>query len=497
MEGYMAGELKFVALDLGAESGRSVLGTIKDGKLSLKETHRFVNGGICVGKDIFWDSLGLFSEMKQGLRKTIHQFGGDIAGIGLDTWGVDFALLGPNDVVLENPHHYRDDRTDGVMDAALQIVSRKSVYDATGIQFMQINTLYQLYSIVKNNPWLLDTAERMLMMPDLFNFWFTSVKTNEFTEATTSQMFNPKTGGWAKDIMEKLGIPVKIVGDVIQPGTVIGKLRPSVCEEIAGTQIPFVAPATHDTGSAVAAVPASGEDYAYISSGTWSLMGIETSKPIISDKALEWNFTNEGGVGNTYRFLRNIVGLWLVQECRRFWAREGKEYNYTQITEMAAAAEPFRSVLDTDHSSFLKPGEMPIKIRQFCRNTKQPVPETEGAIIRAALDSLALKYRWVLEGLEMLSGRKLNRIHIIGGGTQNKLLCQLTANTTGRQVIAGPVEATATGNILMQAIGLGYISSIAEARQIVSNSFEPAVYDPKPDARIEDAYEKFKGFVES
>jgi rhamnulokinase len=397
--------------------------------------------------------------------------------------------------VLENPHHYRDDRTDGVMEEAFKHVSKKSIYDATGIQFMQINTLYQLYSVARNNPWLLETAERMLLMPDLFNFWFTGEKVNEFTEATTSQMFNPKAGGWAKDIMEKLGIPAKIVGDVVQPGTVIGKLRSSICQEVTGDGIPFVAPATHDTGSAVAAIPASGDDFAYISSGTWSLMGIETPKPIISEHALEWNFTNEGGVGNTYRFLRNIVGLWLVQECRRFWAKEGREYNYTQITEMASAAEPFRSVLDTDHPSFLKPDDMPAKIREFCRSTNQPVPETEGAVVRAALDSLSLKYKWVLEGLEMLSGKKLNRIHVIGGGTQNKLLCQLTADATGRQVIAGPVEATATGNILMQAIGLGHISSIAEARQIVSNSFEPAVYEPKPDGRIEDAYARLKGLM--
>ena len=489
----MGNELKLLAFDLGAESGRAVMGLLDGSKLRLEVVHRFPTGGTYVGDSMYWDVLRLFDEMRQGLRLAAQTYGKDIAGIGMDTWGVDFGLLGPNDVLLENPHHYRDSRTDGMIEEAQKIVPAAEIYEQTGNQFMQFNTLYQLLSLARNNMWMLENAKSMLMMPDLFNFWFTGSKVNEFTEATTSQCYNPRTGDWARPMLEKLGIPTHFLTEIVQPGTVIGKLRQGIADYAGVGQIPFIAPATHDTGSAVAAVPAKGKCHVYISSGTWSLMGIESKEPIINEKALKLNFTNEGGVGGTFRFLKNIVGLWLVQECKRTWELAGKDYNYTQLTDMAAAAEPFRSVVDSDDPIFLKPGDMPTRIREYCKRTNQPVPETDGQVVRTALDSLALKYRAVLEGLEDLIGMRLDPIHIIGGGTQNQLLCQLTANVAGCPVVAGPVEATAIGNVLVQAIGLGHLGSIEDAREIVRNSFDVITYTPEPDTRVEDAYGRFKG----
>ena len=491
----MSGELKFLAFDLGAESGRAVMGLLKGGKLRLADVHRFANGGVSVGKSLYWDVLRLFDEMKQGLRLAVQAHGRDISGAGVDTWGVDFGLLGPNDVLLENPHCYRDSRIDGMMAEAEKLAPRQEIYEQTGIQFMPVNTLYQMLAVSRTDPWQLDTARTMLMMPDLFNFWFTGVKANEFTEATTTQFYNPRTGDWARSLLGKMGIPTHFLGEVVQPGTVLGKLRRSVADEVGAAEIPFIAPATHDTGSAVAAVPATGRGHVYISSGTWSLMGIESEEPVINERALEFNVTNEGGVANTFRVLRNIMGLWLVQECRRTWAQEGTEHTYAELTDMAAAAEPFRSLVDPDDVSFLKPGDMPSRIAEFCKRTDQPAPADKGSVVRCALDSLALKYRWVLERLEMLTGRRLEPIHIVGGGTQNRLLCQLTANVTARPVVAGPVEATAIGNILVQAFGLGHIGSIEQAREIVRKSFEVVTYDPQSDSHAEEGYGRFQALI--
>ena len=488
----MASGLKFLAFDLGAESGRAVLGLLDDGKLTLEDVHRFPNGGVSMGESLHWDVLRLFDEMKQGLRMAVQTHGKDIAGAGIDTWGVDFGLLGPNDVLLENPHCYRDSRVDGMMEAAFKVVPRSEIYEATGIQFMPFNTIFQMLALARKNRWMLETARTMLMMPDLFNFWFTGVKANEFTEATTTQFYDPRKGDWARPLLEQLGIPTHFLKEIVPPGTVLGKLLPSVASDVGAPQIPFIAPATHDTGSAVAAVPATGKGHAYVSSGTWSLMGVESPEPIINEKALEFNVTNEGGVAGTFRVLRNIMGLWLVQECRRTWTLAGNQYSYATLTEMAASAEPFRSIVDPDDVSFLKPGDMPARIREFCKRTGQPIPETEGQVIRTALDSLALKYRWVLERLETLVGRRLDPIHIVGGGIQNTLLNQLAANVTGRPVVTGPVEATAIGNILVQAIGLGHIGSIEEGREIVRKSFEVVTYEPQPDSRIEDSYARFE-----
>ena len=491
----MASERKFLAFDLGAESGRAVMGLLDGGRLRLADVHRFANGGVSIGDSLYWDVLRLFDEMKRGLRLAVEAHGKDIAGIGVDTWGVDFALLGPNDVLLENPHCYRDSRIDGMMAEAEKIVPRSEIYEQTGIQFMPINTLYHMLAITRSNRWMLEAARTMLMMADLFNFFFTGERACEFTNATTTQFYNPRAGDWARSLLEWLDIPSHFLPEIVQPGTVLGKVRASIADETGAGQVSVIAPATHDTGSAVAAVPAVGHGHVYISSGTWSLMGVESKEPIINDQALELNFTNEGGVENTFRVLRNIMGLWLVQECRKTWAQSGRDYSYSQLTEMAEAAEPFRAIVNPDDPVFLKPGDMPARIREFCKQTNQPAPDDEGSVARTALDSLALKYRWVLERLEMLMGSRLEPVHIVGGGIQNRLLCQLTADVTGRQVVAGPVEATAIGNVLVQAIALGQIGSLEEGRGIVRRSFDVVTYDPRPDSRIEGAYGRLEALT--
>jgi len=492
----MANELKLLAFDLGAESGRAVMGLLDGEDLRLAEVHRFANAGVKVGNSLHWDVLRLFDEIKQGLKLALQAHGREIDAIGVDAWGVDFALLGPNDVLLENPHCYRDSRIDGMMEEAEKIVPRTEIYEQTGIQFMPVNTLYQMLAISRSDRWMLDTARTMLMMPDLLNFWLTGVRVCEFTEATTTQFYNPSAEDWARPLLDRMGIPHHFLPEIVPPGTVLDKLLPSVAEDTGAPQIPLIAPATHDTGSAVAAVPATGQCHAYISSGTWSLMGVESKEPIINEKARQLNFTNEGGAEKTFRVLRNIMGLWLVQECRRTWAQAGSEYSYPELTNIASAAEPFRSLIDPDDVSFLHPGDMPARIRDFCKRTKQPIPEGPGSVVRTALDSLALKYRWVLERLEMLMDRRLEPIHVVGGGTRNRLLCQLTANATGRPVVAGPVEATAIGNIIVQALGLGHIGSLEDGREIVRRSFDVVTYEPEPDSRVEDAYERFNALLD-
>lgn len=489
----MAKDSIFLAFDFGAESGRALLGIIENNKLRLKEVHRFPNGPVRTLGHLHWDILKLFAEVKQGLKMALQQTNGKIDGIGVDTWGVDFGLLGEDGELLGNPLHYRDERTNGMMDEVFATVPRNEVYEHTGIQFLQFNTLYQLAAMVKGNSSALKCASTLLFMPDLFNYWLTGVKTSEFSIATTSQCYDPKKNDWAYDMLNKLGIPTSILPKIVAPGTTIGPLAESLVKEFGmGEGVPVIAPATHDTGSAVAAVPAEGSDHAYISSGTWSLMGVELDKPLINNKALEMAFTNEGGAEGKIRFLHNIMGLWIVQECRRTWLAAGENLSYAEITKMAADSEGFVSVVDPDASVFLTPGDMPQRIRDFCRNTGQPVPESKGQVIRCALDSLALRYRATVESLDVLLGKKLDPIHIVGGGTQNKLLCQLTADASGRKVIAGPIEATAIGNVLVQAIGRGFVKSLSEAREIVRNSFEMENYEPRASAVIEQAYAKFR-----
>jgi len=491
-------ERKYLAIDLGAESGRGVVGFFDGKRLRLEEGHRFPNGPVQFIDRLYWDFPRLWSEVKNAIAKCVKDHGGDVSGIGVDTWGVDFGLLGRDDVLLGNPSHYRDPRTDGMMEEAFKQVSREEIFRQTGIQFMQLNTLFQLYAMQQENSPLLGVAERLLLMPDLFHYLLTGVKANEFTEATTTQFFNPTLnpeggipGGWATSMLASLGLPTHILGDIIPPGTALGVLLPSVAEEVGAGGAPVIAPASHDTGSAVAAVPAKGDNWCYLSSGTWSLMGIEVSKPLISDRTLALNFTNEGGVGGTFRFLKNIMGLWLVQESRRTWEKEGEALGYEQITQMAAAAPALRSIVDPDDLLFLAPGDVPARIRQYCEKTGQPPPGDKGAVVRCALESLALKYRWVVECLEEIRGSKIETIHIVGGGSQNKLLSQWTADATNRPVVTGPVEATATGNILVQAMAKGDIASVTQLRDVVRNSFEVETYEPQPSEQWEEGYAEF------
>jgi len=474
----MAAEAKFLAFDLGAESGRAVVGLFDGEKLRLHDAHRFASRSVRLADTLYWDALGLFHELKQGLSMAVAEHGPDFAGIGIDTWGVDFGLLGRGDVLLGNPRHYRDHGNDGMLEVAFGIVPREQIFDRTGIQFMQLNTLYQLISMQRARSPLLEQAETLLLMPDLFNFWFTGVKSTEFSIASTTQMVDPRTRSWATNLLDQFGLPAGILTDIVPTAATIGPLRPDIASEAGCGPIQVLAPGEHDTASAIVAVPASTPDYAYISSGTWSLMGIETTEPRISDATSAYNFTNEGGACGTIRLLKNIMGLWLVQECRRAEARRGRDYSYAQLSEMAEKAQPFGALIEPDSPEFLAPPDMLVAIAAFCRRTGQSPPTDMGATIRCCLESLALKYRWALERLEEFRGRAIDVIHIVGGGTQNRLLCQLAADATGRTVIAGPVEATATGNVLMQALGRGHISSLEQAREIVRKSFPLETFTP-------------------
>ena len=484
----------YLAIDLGAESGRVMRGAFDDERLTLSEVHRFGNGPVRLPDGLHWDVLRLWNEIKDGIGRTAQQDQPPVS-LGLDTWGVDFALLDRNGALLSNPYHYRDDRTDGMIEEAFKRMPREQIFDWTGIQFMQLNTLYQLFSMALAHSPALEAAERFLTIPDLFNYWLTGQSACEFSIATTTQCYDPRRRDWALPLLAALGIPHHIFPRVIAPGTALGALHPAVADEMRVSGMQVIAPACHDTGSAVAAVPAEGERYAWISSGTWSIMGTNVPEPIINGESLAHNFTNEGGADGGFRFSKNIMGLWLVQESRRTWAANGRTYTYAELTEMAAQVEPFTAIVDPDQADFLKPGDMPERIRSFCARTSQRVPDGYGAIVRCALESLALKYRWVLAKIEQMIGYRLEPIHIIGGGTQNRLLNQFTADATGRLVIAGPIEATAIGNILVQALALGDIRSLAEARSIVRRSFTPEVFEPRSSAGWDEAYQKLLAII--
>jgi rhamnulokinase len=495
----MVATVNFLAVDLGAESGRVVAGFFTGDQLALKEIYRFPNGPVRVLDSLYWDMLRLWDESKRGLRLYTKTYGAELAGIGVDTWGVDFALLDRDGALLGNPYHYRDRRTEGMMEEAFRRVPREEIFQCTGIQFLPINTLYQLLAMAVQGSPTLGVAGTFLMMPDLFNFWFSGQKVCEFTDATTTQFYNPRYRDWARPMLGKMGLPTHILPEVVSPGTVLGLLLPSMAEEVGLKRVPVIATASHDTASAVAAVPVLSigtgpvgrRDYVYVSSGTWSLMGAEVREPVITNESLAYNFTNEGGVGGTFRFLKNIMGLWLLQECRRTWVQAGEEFSYDDLTAMAAQAQPFEALVEPDDPTFLSPGDMPARIQAFCQQTAQPVPQDKGSVVRCILESLALKYRWVLEKLEVMLGWRCQVVHIVGGGVQNRLLCQFTANATGRPVVAGPIEATAIGNILIQAQARGHLTWPQEAREIVHRSFEVRTYEPQETATWNEAYNRF------
>jgi rhamnulokinase len=489
----------YLALDLGAESGRGVIGRFDGERLELEELHRFPNGPVRMLDTLYWDLPRLYDEVKNALRKVAQQ-GEELEGVGVDTWGVDFGLIGRGDTLLGNPVHYRDARTQGMMEVAFERVPRQRIYETTGLQFLPFNTLYQLLALKQSASPLLEVAETLLLMPDLFAWLLTGRRAVERTNASTTQLYDPRAGTWASSLCSDLGLPRRLLPDLIEPGTEIGPLRASVAEEV-GLAVPVLAPATHDTASAVAAVPAvqakaaGSPDWCYLSSGTWSLLGVEVPHPIINANTLRYNFTNEGGVAGTTRLLKNIMGLWLVQECRRTWARLTSMISYEELLERANSAPAFAALVDPDDPSFISPGDMPARIAAFCTRTGQPAPSDEGDIVRCALESLALKYRWTVRRLESVIGGPIRTIHVVGGGARNTLLCQFTADACRCPVHAGPVEATAAGNVLMQALARNRLGSLADLRAVVARSFPVTVYEPGDTAAWDDAAERFARLV--
>lgn len=484
--------LKLLAFDYGASSGRAMLGSYDGSRLELSEIHRFSNDPVMVGGSFHWDILRLFHEMKQGILKGAKAGNHQIAGIGVDTWGVDFGLLGASGELLGNPYHYRDSRTEGMIETACRIVPRSDIYGQTGIAFQKFNTLYQLLAMKLGESPFLEKASTLLFTPDLLNYFLTGEKTTEFTIASTSQMLDAATHDWARSLLDKLGISDRILTSIVQPGTRVGALTGSIQGELGVGGIPVLAVAEHDTGSAVISVPVTEGQYAYLSSGTWSLLGVESATPVINDKTYQHNYTNEGGFNNTTRLLKNIMGLWIYQECKRAWDKQGEVMSFDELEQAAEISEPFAAFIDPDDDIFYSPGSMPDKVREYCRRTRQTVPESKAAVVRCVMESLALKYRVALEGLDDIVGYRIPVLHIVGGGSKNIMLCRFTANAIGRPVITGPIEATAVGNLACQLIALGEVSGLKQAREVIRNSFPMGEYLPSEGARWDEAYAKFK-----
>lgn len=483
--------VKVLGFDYGASSGRAMLGIYDGEKVTLEEVHRFSNDPVNINGTLYWDVLRLFHELKTGIIECRKKGHGDISSIAIDTWGVDFGLLDKDGRLLENPIHYRDSRTDGMIERACDIVSRKEIYERTGIQFMQFNTLYQLYALSINRPDLLKRADKMLFMPDLLNYFLTGKMYSEYSIASTAQMLNINTGDWDMELLDKLGIPHHFLADIIDGGTVVGMLKDDICDEVQIDPIPVISVAAHDTGSAVISAPAETDNFAFLSSGTWSLLGTELKKPVVSEKSAELEYSNEGGFNRTIRFLKNIMGLWIYQDCRRQWNREEKVMSFDELEFGARAAEPFRSLIDPDNDMFYHHGHMPEKVQEFCKNTGQPVPENKPRIVKCIMESLALKYRYVYEGLEEVVGRKIPNLHIVGGGCKNVMISQFTANALGMTITTGPIEATATGNIMAQLIALGKLPDMKAAREVIRKSFEIIKWEPEDTDKWNTVYKYF------
>ncbi|MHC4118820.1 MAG: rhamnulokinase [Planctomycetota bacterium] len=482
---------KYIAVDLGAESGRVMLGLVSADKLVLVEIHRFGNGPIEDSGTLRWDFNGLLSEIKAGIGKAAKEAGAQVKGIGIDSWGVDFGLLDADGKLLENPYHYRDSQTEGMREKAFDMMGKRAIYDNTGVQFMVLNSVYQLLAMRLNKSPALAKAKHLVFVGDLFTYFLCGEIFAEYSLASTSQFMDMRTGQWSKAVLDGLSLPSDIMPRIIDPGTVVGRLTDEVAGELGCGRIPVIAIGSHDTASAVAAVPASGKaNWAYLSSGTWSLMGVEIPEAIVDDKTFKYEFTNEGGVEKTIRLLKNIMGLWPVQECRRQWQSEGADLSYGEIAAMAEKAEPFARCINVDDASFLAPGEMPRRINEYLVRTGQKPIEDKGLMIRSILENLALKYCSIMEAIEDVTGDTVEVLHIVGGGIQNKLLCQFTANALDKKVVTGPIEATAIGNVLMQAIAAGQINSLAEGREIVRNSFQLEEYEPKETSAWRQRYEE-------
>lgn len=481
----------YIACDLGADSGRVILGHLKDGKVTLEEIHRFPNGAVKIHNSLRWNILRIFSELKTGLQKVAER---KIAAesLSVDSWGVDYVLFNERQPMLGLPYQYRDSRTDATFESARKAVSEERIFAETGIQFMSINTLYQLMADVESNSDLLAIADQFLNVGDYLNFLFCGVPRAEESLASTTQIYDPRKRDWSHELIRAFQMPERIFPKIVPSGTKLGKLLPTICEETGLAEVEVVATCSHDTGTAVAAVPAQGEGWAYLSSGTWSLIGVELPCPLINEEVRAHNFTNEAGYGGTTRFLKNIIGMWLLQESRREWIRQGNPIEYPEMDRQAEESEPFRSLINPNAARFMKPDDMPAKIAAYCRETGQPVPETPGQVARCVCESLALLYRRTLSQIEHLTGNKITRLHIVGGGSRSPLLNQFAASGTERTVLAGPVEATACGNVLIQALALGHVDSLATLRKVVRDSFPITEFQPQNSAEWNRAFERFQ-----
>lgn len=480
---------RVLAFDFGASSGRAIIGCFDGDKITLEEVHRFSNDPVSVGGTVYWDVLRLFYEIKQGIIKA--KIAGGFDSIGIDTWGVDFGLIDSEGKLMENPVHYRDARTVGLVDEAFKTMPKEKLYGITGIQFMELNTLFQLISLKKYRPWMLERADKMLFMPDLFGYMLTGKMCAEYSIASTSQLIDLDKRTWSKEILDAFGIKESVFAPLVQPGTVLGELSKEICEECGVDPVPVISVCGHDTQSAITSVPCEDGDFAFLSSGTWSLFGTELDKPIVNETSMNINITNEGGFDGSTGFLKNIIGLWLIQESRRQWKREGKEYSYADLEKLALAAEPFKCFIDPDAPEFVPHGNIPERVREFCRKTGQYVPETVGEIMRCIYESLAMKYRLTFEKLRECTERDYPVIHVIGGGTKDGLLCQMTANSCDRTVKAGPIEATVMGNVAVQLMSDGSVKNIGQARKIVADSSELKTFEPKDTDKWAEAYEDF------
>lgn len=480
---------KILSFDFGASSGRAMIAEYDGKKISMQEIHRFSNDPVIVNGTMYWDVLRLFFEIKSGITKAVNNGGFD--AVSIDTWGVDFGMLDKNGNLLANPVHYRDKRTEGMIEEVEKTVSKEELYKLSGTQCMRINTLYQLMYLKLNQPELLERTEKILLMPDLFAYMLTGEIKDEASIASTTNVFDPYKRDWNFELIRKLGLPERIFAPIVESGSVYGMLSDDICEELGCKKVPVIAVAGHDTASAVAATPSDSDDFVYISCGTWSLFGIESPKPIISDEAAALNFTNEGGYGGKTRFLKNIMGLWLIQESRRQWKREGEDVGFDTLEKEALEAEPFKCFVDVDDPSFETAGNLPKRVMQFCERTGQYVPQNRGEIMRCIYQSLAMKYKYTFECLEKLGGRKYNSINILGGGIKDKLLCRLTADACNVKVIAGPTEATVMGNIAVAYTALGEIENLKEIRSVVTASTDLKYYEPTDSDAWDKAYKDY------
>lgn len=480
---------KVLAFDFGASSGRAIIGSFDNGKISLQEVHRFSNDPVKVNGTLYWDVLRLLHEIKQGIVKA--KIAGGFDAIGIDTWGVDFGLIDKDGRLLENPVHYRDPRTAGLVEEAFKIIPREKIYNITGIQFMELNTLFQLISLRRQRPELLERADKMLFMPDLLAYFLTGKMCAEYSIASTSQIIDIENRTWSKELLEAFDIPESLFAPLVQPGTVLGELTDEICEELGVEKVPVISVCGHDTQSAITAVPCPEGDFAFLSSGTWSLFGTELKEPIVNETSLEINITNEGGIDGTIGLLKNIIGLWLIQESRRQWQREGQDYSYAELEKLALKEEPFKCFIDPDAPEFTPQGNIPRRVQEFCKKTGQYVPQSVGEIMRCIYESLAMKYRLTFEKLCDCTNKDYPVIHVIGGGTKDGLLCQMTANSCDRTVKAGPIEATVMGNVVVQFMSDGTIKDVAHARQAVADSETLKIYNPENADEWKQAYPRF------